>query len=465
MLFNIQFSLGGNLSLKCLTPIAVFSMTPMNEAAALPGFQHDSFEAFIETRDEPGWLVDHRRDAWDTFCEFAWPDRRNEEWLRTDIRLFNIDRFSMPYLHESAIELPAGQLSEGVSLGGFTKSLNSHTVDSHVAEKLVEKGVIFGSLAALTTEHGDLVRPHLMTRAFNPRYDKFAALHAACWCGGTLLYVPRNTVIAEPFHALSAIAENGVDFGHTLVILEEGAEATMLAETTSLDASHSGFHCGGIELILKPGARLRYVNLQDWNQQVWHFAHQKAIVDRDASLQWTVGALGARLAKVNQHVELVGEGANCQVNGTMFTEGKQHLSYHTLQHHAAPYCQSDFLYKAALQDKSRTVWRGMIKVEHEAQRTDGYQRNDNLLLSHDARADSIPGLEIEADDVRCTHGSTTGKVDEELIFYAQCRGFTRKEAIRAIVTGFFQQIFDRIAIVSVRDALGQAIARRVREYE
>ena len=129
------------------------------------------------------------------------------------------------------------------------------------------------------------------------------------------------------------------------------------------------------------------------------------------------------------------------------------------------HCRSDFLYKAALQDKSRTVWRGMIKVDEKAQRTDGYQRNDNLLLSSTARADSIPGLEIEADDVRCTHGSTSGKVDEELIFYAQCRGFTRQEAIRAIVTGFFQQIFDRITIESVREALGLAIARRVRDYD
>ena len=162
---------------------------------------------------------------------------------------------------------------------------------------------------------------------------------------------------------------------------------------------------------------------------------------------------------------LAGEGSNCQVNGVMFTEGKQHFAYHTLQHHTAKHTQSDFLYKAALQDSSRTVWRGMIKVDPEAQKTDGYQRNDNLLLSGDARADSIPGLEIEADDVRCTHGSTSGRVDEEMIFYAECRGYTRMEAIQMIVTGFFQQVFDRITIESVREALGRAIARRVRDYE
>ena len=210
---------------------------------------------------------------------------------------------------------------------------------------------------------------------------------------------------------------------------------------------------------------MRFVNLQNWGDKVWHFAHQKALVDKDASLQWTTAAIGSRLAKVNQTVALTGEGANCQVNGVMFTEGKQHLAYHTLQHHEAAHCRSDFLYKSALQDNSRTVWRGMIKVDKDAQKTDGYQRNDNLLLSANARADSIPGLEIEADDVRCTHGSTSGRVNDELVFYAQNRGFTRREAVRMIVTGFFQQVFDRITIESVRDALGLAIARRVRDYE
>jgi Fe-S cluster assembly protein SufD len=217
-------------------------------------------------------------------------------------------------------------------------------------------------------------------------------------------------------------------------------------------------------VILAPSSRLRLVTLQNWGHGVWNFGHQKALVGRDAALQWTIAAIGSRLSKVNQHVELAGDGAESQVNGVLFTEGKQHLSYHTLQHHAAPSCRSDFLYKSALQDQSRTVWRGMIKVDANAVKTDGYQRNDNLLLSSTARADSIPGLEIQCDDVRCTHGSTTGKVDEELIFYAMCRGLTRKEATRLIVSGFFQQIFDRITIESVREALGQAILRRVREY-
>jgi len=272
-------------------------------------------------------------------------------------------------------------------------------------------------------------------------------------------------VIDQPLHCLSSLSEGGIDLGHLLVVLDDGAEVTLLSETASHGEHETGFHCGATEVIVGNGARMRFVGLQNWGFGVWHFAHQRAVVGRDSSLQWTIAAMGSRLSKVNQHVALVAPGAECQVNGVMFTEGKQHISYHTLQHHQAASCKSDFLYKAALQDKSRTVWRGMIKVDPKADKTDGYQRNDNLMLSTQSRADSIPGLEIEADDVRCTHGSTSGKVDEELIFYCQARGLTRQEATRMIVSGFFQQVFDRITIESVRNSLGNAISRRVREYQ
>lgn len=437
----------------------------MMETTTSLSFTEEGFEAFVAGREDPAWLTDLRARAWKTYTELAWPARNDEEWIRTDIRQFKLDRYSLSLEPSTSDSGASALLREGVELGGGCTSVDSQKVHSFLADKWAEKGVVFGGFDDVVRSHGELLEPYLLRRAVDPNYDKFAALHAAFMTGGAILYVPRGVVVDEPFHALSMLSDGGADFGHTLVILEDGAEATMLSETASQEESGGGLHCGAIELIANPGAHLRYVNLQNWGSNVWHFAHQKAVVDRDASLQWTIAAMGAKLAKVNQHVGLIGEGANCQVNGVMFTEGKQHLSYHTLQHHEAPNCRSDFLYKAGLQDKSRTVWRGMIKVDPLAQRTDGYQRNDNLLLSAAARADSIPGLEIEADDVRCTHGSTSGRVDDELVFYARCRGYTRKEAIQMIVTGFFQKVFDRITIESVREALGLAIARRVREYE
>jgi Fe-S cluster assembly protein SufD len=430
------------------------------------GFTPATFDAFLQSRDEPGWLTEQRRAAWRAFGELPMPSRKDEEWMRTDIRAFHLDRFSPPGEGATGMRgaLPAGLLTEGVTLAGQVTAVDGRPMSHVLNKKWSDRGVVFGSLDLLVAEHGDLIQKRL-SRAVNPQQDKFAALHAAFWSGGTLLYVPRGVVIDEPLHSLSGLSAGGVDFGHTLVVLEDGAEATLLSETAGGGSDAPGLHVGAIELFVGPNAKLRYVNLQNWGTGVWHFAHQNALVDRDAQLQWTIGALGSRLAKVNQHVALVAAGANAQVNGVMFTEGKQHLAYNTLQHHQAPDCKSDLLYKGALQDKSRLVWRGMIKVDRDAQKTDGYQRNDNLMLSEEARADSIPGLEIQADDVRCTHGATAGRVDDEQIFYSRCRGLTRNEAVRMIVAGFFQQVFDRITIESVREALGHAIGRRIREYD
>lgn len=427
-------------------------------------FSEQAFHELLQQRSEPEWLRELRRQAWETFAERPMPDRRDEEWMRTDIRLLKLDQFGVPQGSGEG-PLPEALLAAGVDLAGQSTGADGASLGGRLDPSWADKGVVFCSLPEAVERHGALVERFLKAKVVDPHYDKFSALHAAFWTSGNFLYVPRGVTIDRPLHALTVIREGGVDLSHTLIVLDEGAEATYMAEWRSPDEETRGFFCGATEVLLLPGARLRLVSLQDWGRGVWHFGHQHAQVHRDASLQWTVGALGSRLAKVNQRVKLVGEGAESQVNGAMFTEGRQHLSYHTLQHHVAPHCRSDFLYKAALQDQSRTVWRGMIKVDPGAQKTDGYQRNDNLLLSGLARADAIPGLEIEADDVRCTHGATTGRVDEELIFYARARGFTRKEAIRMIVSGFFQQVFDRITIESVREALSSAIARRVREYD
>lgn len=434
-------------------------------AIAKQGFTQEAFETFLAQRREPAWLVELRREAWSVFLELPLPDRTQEEWMRTDIRALKLHQFGIPSSSDSIKPLAKALLTEGIDLAGRAVTSDSRALPTRLDPELIDRGVLFGGLEELIQSHGDLIRPYLFTKAVDYRVDKFAALHAACMSGGAVLYVPKGVVIDRPVHIFSSLSRDAVDFSHTLIILDEGAEATVLSETASVDPSAAGLHSGAIEIFVGPSARLRYVNLQNWGTGVWHFAHQKALLDRDADIQWTIGALGSRLAKVNQHVALVGPSANAQVNGVMFTEGKQHLSYHTLQRHYAPHCSSDLLYKGALQDKSRLVWRGMIKVDRDAQKTDGYQRNDNLILSEDARADSIPGLEIEADDVKCSHGATAGRVDDEQVFYACCRGLTRKEATRLIVTGFFQQVFDRITIDSVRHALGDAIGRRIREYK
>jgi Fe-S cluster assembly protein SufD len=440
-------------------------MTATTTPDTVFAFNAQAFQRLMEKRIDPAWLTAARRAAWETFEQGAWPSPRQENWMRSELRGFHLQKYS-PNIEERT-EIAEGvpvRLLEGVDVAGSLRSVDGVVTREYLDTDYENRGVIVTSLSKAARDHSDLVRQHLhsLTSAAD---DRFAALQGAFWSDGYFIYVPRNTHVDRPIHIHAGMSEGGVDLSHTLIVLEEGAQATVLYESASPNATAGGFHCGALELIQRGNSHLRYVNLQDWGQNVWHFAHQRASIGRDASVQWTVAAMGSRFSQVDQQVALVEPGARSQVNGVMFTRDRQHLVYNTLQHHVAPHCTSDFLYKSVLQDRSRTVWRGLIKVDAGAQKTDGYQRNDNLMLSDKARADSIPGLEIEADDVRCTHGSTSGRIDEELIFYAQSRGFTRGEAMRMIVTGFFQQIFDRITIESVREALGAAIARQVRQYE
>ena len=433
-----------------------------NETAS---FDQAGFDEFLDRRIDPVWITQARKDAWSAFESMGWPNPRDENWLRSDIRGFKLARYSPTNetQPQSVANAPV-RLLDGVDVAGSIRCENGLVTSESLDPKYVAKGVVFGSLSRCARDHAELVKKHLHAQ-INVNTDRFAALQAAMWTDGYFLYVPKNVVIDKPLHIHAAMGDGGVDLSHSLVVLDEGSEATVLFESSSGTHDAGGFHCGGVELVVQARANLRYVGLQDWGSNTWHFAHKRASIGQDANIQWTIAAVGSKFSQVDQQVALVGKGASSHVNGVLFTRDRQQLTYNTIQRHSATHCKSDFLYKAVLQDRSRTVWRGMIKVDEGADKTDGYQRNDNLLLSDMARADSIPGLEIKADDVRCTHGSTSGRVDEELIFYARSRGFTRQEAIRMIVTGFFQQIFDRISIESVREALGAAIARQVRQYD
>jgi len=261
------------------------------------GFTQESFEAFLADRREPEWLVALRRQAWETFQQLPLPDRKLEEWMRTDIRAFRLEHFAPPDGASAAengtddapglgTSVPSMSvtplLTHGVDLSGSVISADSRAGVASLDEELASRGVLFGSLDRLVCSHEDVLRPYLFA-AVDYHADKFAALHAACWSGGLVLYVPKGVVIERPLHMLSVLSPGAVDLSHALIILEEGAEATVLAETASLDPAAAGLHCGAIEIHVGPRAKLRYVNLQDWGTGVWHFAHQRALVDRDAT--------------------------------------------------------------------------------------------------------------------------------------------------------------------------------------
>jgi Fe-S cluster assembly protein SufD len=440
-------------------------MTATASGIASEGFTEEVFKEFLGERDEPSWLTDRRREAFARFQASAWPSARDEEWRRTDIRGFKLDAFS-PHSAEEPSTAARDSFDDQWNALVRTYATGIEHINGSLSRQPDPArlgGAVFVDLNRAVKDYPDLLKRYLLTEAVTPADDVFAALHSAFWSSGTLLYVPKGVALDAPLFELIGLAQEGrVDMSHTLIVLEDGAQATVVRESAGRrDGLEPALHVGAVEVFLAQGARLRLVNIQNWDEGTWHFSRERALLGRDASLQWTVGGLGARVAKVNQEVALLGKGADAQVNGVMFTTGRQHLAYFTRQDHVAPHTTSDLLYKAGLKNKSRIVWKGMIRVEKDAQRTNAYQKNDNLILSEFARADSIPGLEIEANDVRCTHGATAGRVDEEMIFYAQARAIPRQTAIRLIVEGFFANVYDRITVEPVRETLRQAVATKL----
>jgi Fe-S cluster assembly protein SufD len=269
-------------------------------------------------------------------------------------------------------------------------------------------------------------------------------------------------VLERPLYVRVASSGDGSAlFYRLLVVAHEKSRFTLIEEYTSASPGLAGYSNAAVELYVEQAAKLEYVSIQNLSRETWHFASHHARVGRDAELDWVAGGFGSKKGKVRIQNDLDGPGATSRVTGAYFADGDQHLDYDTFQEHIAPNTESDFAFKGALREEARAVWRGMIRVEPDAQKTNAYQENRNLLLSPDAHADSIPGLEIMANDVRCTHGATIGRVDKDQLFYLMARGLSRAEAERLIVRGFFQDILDRIDLEPVRDALGAALEARI----
>jgi Fe-S cluster assembly protein SufD len=292
--------------------------------------------------------------------------------------------------------------------------------------------------------------------------EKFAAHNAAMWERGLLVHVPRGVVLEKPLYVrIANSASGGSLFWRLLVVAEPESRFALIEEYTSSAADLEGYSNAAVEIVVQQAAKVDYVSVQNLSRATWHFASHHARVERDAELDWVTGGFGSAKGKVRIQNDLAGPGATSRVTGAYFADGTQHLDYDTFQEHIAPSTTSDFAFKGALRDTARAVWRGMIRVEEGAQKTNAYQENRNLLLSKTAHADSIPGLEIMANDVRCTHGATLGQVDREQLFYLMTRGLTRSEAERLIVRGFFQDVLDRVELEPVRDALAAALEARI----
>jgi Fe-S cluster assembly protein SufD len=292
--------------------------------------------------------------------------------------------------------------------------------------------------------------------------EKFAAHNAAMWRHGLLVHVPGGLELERPlFVRVVNRADGGSLFFRLLVVAEPSSKFTLIEEFSSSAPDLRGYVNNVAELYVHESARLEYVSLQNLSRETWHFAAHHARVERDAELDWVTGGFGSKKGKTWIQNDLAGEGATSRVTGAYFADGTQHLDYDTFQEHIAPNTTSDFAFKGVLRDEATSVWRGMIRVEKDAQKTNAYQENRNLMLSPTTHAVPIPGLEILANDVRCTHGATVGRVDREQLFYLMARGLSRADAERLIVRGFFQDVLDRIELEPVRDALAAALEARI----
>ena len=330
------------------------------------------------------------------------------------------------------------------------------------AEGTAAEGPLVMPLAEAIERHPELVGVHLGTVV-----DAESALvvrNDAQWTDGAFVYVPRNVALDAPILITNVHEQTGTAlYTRTLVVLEEGAEAEVWDQTLSGSGETEGVVNGVVELVVGQNARLRYVGGQDVNEQTWVFGTQRAIVQRDGHLDWVTLGFGGKDGKVFLETKLAGPGAHAAVTGAYATRGRQHVDFDTLQEHAAVNTTSDLAFRGILDGRSTAVWRGMIQVDRGAQQTDAFQECRNLLLSKKAHADAIPGLEILADDVRCTHAAAIAQIDTEQLFYLKAHGLPPARAHRLVVEGFLGALLERFKEGPVREAVGSALDRRLLE--
>jgi len=415
--------------------------TPLADSPAA-ALGHEVAAARAEA--SPAWLAARRRIAWDAYEALPMPSsQRDEDWRRTDISALHPERFTPVDIVDKVVLNAMRAQRDGAAPDA------AFVIDSNVAtpveraDTLLAQGIIVTTLEEAATVH-----PELVQRAFDAvRVDesKFTALWHAMWRGGVFVYVPQGVEALVPvWIAHPASGDDRAVFPATVVVLDEGASLTVIDAYAS-PSGHAALLSDAI-VILAAGrdARLDYNTVQQWGEGVWHIALQRTVLDANARLRFMGVTLGARVQKAWWEVMLDGTGSEADVLGICFGDGTQHFDHQSLQAHRGPETRSNLLLKVAVRDQARSVYGGMIDVAPTAVHADGYVANRNLLLSHGAKADSIPRLEIRANDVKCGHGATAGHIDSDQRFYLMARGVPPEEASSLIVRGFMDDVLDRV---------------------
>lgn len=394
--------------------------------------------------------------------ELDLPSQKTKGWEFTDIAGLDLDAFATAEGGDAAAFDKAKPLVAAFEGGLQVRQVDSLSLDTAETNGGAKPdGPVAIPLSVAGERYPELVEQHLGTIV--PADDPFVARNDSDWAGGAFVYVPAGQSFDAPVELTAVQAQPGSALNwRTLIVLEEGAAAEVWEQYLSTGENEALFNTV-VELVVGPGASLRFASGQNLSEQSWIFGSQRAVIERDATLDWITLGFGSAKGKVRMETKLNGPGANAKVTGAYAGHNSQHLDFDTRQEHAAPNTTSDLAFRGVLTDKATAVWRGMIRVDKGAQKTDAFQESRNLLLSKKAHADAIPGLEIEADDVRCTHAAAIAQVDAEQLFYLRSRGLGDGAAKRLVIEGFMQELVERLTDGQVGNALSAALELRLEE--
>lgn len=421
---------------------------------------------------EPEWLRERRAHAWDVYERTPMPTIRLEEWRYTNLKkkldLNSLQLSDAEAMSDDASTWPErlrAAMDEDREASGHIVIIDGHVVHADVDKQLATQGVILESLQEAITNHEELVREHLATDAVPAEEGKFAALNAALWSDGIFLYVPKGVQLELPVRVTRWLSEAGTAyFSRVLIVAEAQSQVSYVDEVLSDDFESQTYTSTAVELIARDGARVQYVAVQRLGRGTFYQSMQRTLAQRDSKLDTLNVALGASVTRVDLNARLLGPGANSDMLGLYFGDDDQHFDFNTSQDHVAEHTSSDLLYKGALDGASRAAFRGIIRVLPGAQGTDAYQTNRNLLLSPESRADSLPNLEIEADDVKCSHGATVGQLDDEAKFYLMSRGLSLIQAERLVVLGFLGEVLAKLPLGGVVDKVTRVIEQKLAQH-
>ncbi|HEX5691617.1 MAG TPA: Fe-S cluster assembly protein SufD [Roseiflexaceae bacterium] len=402
----------------------------MNYLPTLPELTDERIAEVARANGEPAWLIERRTEAWRHFAEAEPPI-----WRRTDLSKFKAE------------QVAASQGPQGTAV--------------QWDPSLAEQGVIFTTMAAALRDHANLVEQYLGS-AVDPLSHKFSALHAALWQDGVFLYVPKNVAVEMPLLAIFTMAEGSrATFPHNLIVLERGASATFIEEFTGTDIEGQALASPTTEMFVGDNAMLRFVTSQTWGKGVYHIGSQRAKIGRDGNVEWVSLNLGGQLQHVEAEATLDGTGSHVDWVAATFANGTQSLLTAPMVRHIGTNAESHMDFKTVVDDTGYSTFDGMVKIERSGQGTNSRLEEHALHLSPKSRSDSIPGLQIDANDVKAGHASTSGQVDDEQLFYMLSRGIKRDEAIHMIVTGFFEPVIERIPLEELRDRAAEAIEAKI----